>query len=312
MNNKKKYSGVIVPAVTPLTQNLKLDHEALAKMFNYFHEHHAMPFINGTTGESSSLSFDLKKEYLVAAGKLKSTGDLLYAGISANCFEESVTLAKIAFDNGADAVVAMLPSYYILSEDQMLKYFEQLAEAITGPVIIYNIPLTTRMSIPLDIIDKLSRHENIIGTKDSERSDERLKESLSLWSTREDFCHFLGWAPKSAEALINGSDGLVPSTGNFCPGIYNEMVNAVKASDHDRALKLQKTSDAFGDIYQRGKSLGESLWALKVLMNDAGLCAEYVAPPLYPMADGEREKLLKNYRHALAKNNLPINANTNV
>src|SRR6185312_2631622 len=134
------------------------------------------------------------------------------------------------------------------SEDQMRKYFEQLAEAVPGHVLIYNIPLTTRMSIPLNIIDELSRHERIIGTKDSERSEERLKESLKLWSSREDFCHFLGWAPKSAEALINGSDGLVPSTGNFCPGIYNEMFNAVKASDHERAFKLQKLSDAFGDI----------------------------------------------------------------
>lgn len=312
MNNKKKYSGVIIPAVTPLTPNLKLDHKALGKMFNHFHEHHVMPFINGTTGEASSLSLDLKKEYLLAAAKLKSAGDLLYAGISANCFEESVTLAKIAFDSGADAVVAMLPSYYVLSEDQMLRYFEELAEAITGPIIIYNIPLTTRMSIPLDIMDKLSWCENIIGTKDSERSDERLKESLKLWSAREDFCHFLGWAPKSAEALINGSDGLVPSTGNFCPGIYSEMFNAVKASDYERALKLQKISDAFGDVYQRGKSLAESLWALKVLMNDAGLCAEYVARPLYPMANGEKEKLLKSYHNAIEKNNLLININTNV
>jgi len=312
MNNKNKYSGVIVPAVTPLTPNLKLDHAALGKMFNYFHEHHVMPFINGTTGESSSLSPDLKKEYLIAACKLKSPGDLLYAGISSNCFEESVTLAKIAFDNGADAVVAMLPSYYILSEDQMRKYFEQLAEAVPGHVLIYNIPLTTRMSIPLNIIDELSRHERIIGTKDSERSEERLKESLKLWSSREDFCHFLGWAPKSAEALINGSDGLVPSTGNFCPGIYDEMFKAVKASEHERAFKLQKLSDTFGDIYQRGKSLGESLWALKVLMNEVGLCDEYVAPPLYPLADEEREKLLKNYRHTLEKNNLRINVNTNV
>lgn len=312
MNNKKKYSGVIVPTVTPLTPNLKLDHEALGKMFNHFHEHHVMPFINGTTGESSSLSLDLKKEYIITSCKLKSSGDLLYAGISANCFEESVTLAKIAFDNGADAVVAMLPSYYILSEDQMRRYFEELAEAIPGPMIIYNIPLTTRMSVPLNLIDELSRHEKVIGTKDSERSEERLKDSLKLWSSREDFCHFLGWAPKSAEALINGSDGLVPSTGNFCPGIYNEMFNAVKASDHERALKLQKLSDAFGDIYQRGKSLGESLWALKVLMNEAGLCAEYVTPPLYPLGDEEREKLLKNYRHTLEKNNLRLNINTNV
>jgi 4-hydroxy-tetrahydrodipicolinate synthase len=168
------------------------------------------------------------------------------------------------------------------------------------------------MSIPLNIIDELSRHEKVIGTKDSERSDERLKESLKLWSSREDFCHFLGWAPKSAEALINGSDGLVPSTGNFCPEIYDEMFKAVKAHDHEQAFKLQKLSDSFGDIYQRGKSLGESLWALKVLMNEAGLCADHVAPPLYSLSGEEREKLVKNYRHTLEKNNLPINVKTNV
>ncbi|HEY4324835.1 MAG TPA: dihydrodipicolinate synthase family protein [Mucilaginibacter sp.] len=312
MNNKKKYGGIIVPAVTPLTQNQKLDHEALGKMLNYFHDHHVMPFINGTTGESSSLSFDLKKEYLIAACKLKSPDDLLYAGISANCFEDSVTMAKIGFDNGVDAVVTLLPSYYILSEYQMRKYFEQLAEAIPGPMLIYNIPLTTRMSIPLDIIDELSMHENVIGTKDSERSEERLKESLKLWSSREDFCHFLGWAPKSAEALINGSDGLVPSTGNFCPGIYDEMFKAVKASDHERAFKLQKLSDTLSDIYQRGKSLGESLWALKVLMSETGLCDEHVAPPLYPLTHEEREKLIKNYHHTLEKNNLRLNVKTNV
>ncbi|MBS1503989.1 MAG: dihydrodipicolinate synthase family protein [Bacteroidetes bacterium] len=312
MNNKKKYNGIIIPAVTPLTPGLKLDHAALGKMFRHFHEHRVMPFINGTTGESSSLPFDLKKEYVVTACKLKLQGDLLYAGIGANCLEETLTLANIAFDNGVDAVVAMLPSYYVLSEDQMRRYFERLADAVPGPMIIYNIPLTTRMSIPLSILDELSRHEKIIGTKDSERSEERLKESLNLWSAREDFCHFLGWAPKSAEALMNGSDGLVPSTGNFCPGIYNEMFKAAKEADHERVFKLQKISDAFGDIYQRGKTLGESLWALKVLMNEAGLCDEHVAPPLHPLADDEREKLIKNYRHATEKNNLRINANTNV
>jgi 4-hydroxy-tetrahydrodipicolinate synthase len=311
MNNKKKYNGVIVPAVTPLTGKLKLDHGALEKMFHHFHQHHAMPFINGTTGESSSLSFSLKKEYLIAAGKLKSPGDLLYAGISANCFEESVTLAKIGFEAGVDAIVATLPSYYSLSDGQMMKYFEQLAEQLPGPVLIYNIPVTTRMSIPLKIIDELSRHEKVIGTKDSERSDERLTESLKLWSSREDFCHFLGWAPKSAEALINGSDGLVPSTGNFCPAIYDEMYKAVKAGDQERAFKFQKLSDAFSDIYQKGKLLGESLWALKVLMREAGLCEEYIMPPLYPLSEDERNKLLKNYRHILDKKSLLIKNNAN-
>ena len=312
MNNKQKYKGIVVPAVTPLTKNLKLDHPALEKMFHYFYKNNVMPFINGTTGESTSLPFNLKKDFIITACKLKSTGSVLYAGISANCLEESVTLAKIGFDNGVDAVAATLPSYYNLSDYQMLKYFEQLAEHVPGPVIIYNIPVTTRMSIPLNVIDELSHHERFIGTKDSERSEERLKESLSLWSERNDFCHFLGWAPKSVEALIGGSDGLIPSTGNLCPHIYDEMYKAVKTGEHEKAFKLQKLSDAMGDIYQKGKLLGESLWALKVCMNELDICNEYVMPPLYPLADEEKNKILKHFRHIMEKENLMLKTDTNV
>ncbi|WP_461451537.1 dihydrodipicolinate synthase family protein [Mucilaginibacter sp.] len=312
MTNKEKYKGVVIPAVTPLTKDLKLDYGALEKMLHHLHKHHVMPFINGTTGESTSLSFNLKKDFIVAALKLKQTDDVLYAGISANCLEDSVKLAKICFDNGVDAVAATLPSYYNLSDDQMLRYFENLIEQVPGPVIIYNIPVTTRMSIPLKIIDRLSYHEKVIGTKDSERSEERLKESHFLWAERDDFCHFLGWAPKSAEALINGSDGLIPSTGNLCPHIYDGLYKAVKNGDHERAYKFQKLSDAMGDVYQKGKLLGESLWALKVCMHELDLCDEYVMPPIYPLGDDERNKILKHFRHQVEKENLIMNSDANV
>jgi len=312
MTNKNKYKGVVVPAVTPLTKSYKLDHSAIEKMFNHFHQHHAMPFINGTTGESASLTLNLKKEYIKAAGKLKLAGDVLYAGISANSLEESIELAKTSFDAGVDAVAATLPSYYHLSTDQMRKYFEHLAEEVPGPVIIYNIPVTTHMSIPLDVIDELSFHEKFIGTKDSERSEARLNKSLELWAGREDFCHFMGWAGKSAEALIGGSDGLIPSTGNVCPGIYDDMVKAVHEGDHDKAFRLQKLSDALGDVYQKEKLLGESLWALKVLMQELYLCKEYVMPPLHPLSAAEKNSLLKNFHEIIDRENLMIKTDTNV
>lgn len=312
MTNKEKYKGIVVPAVTPITSNLKLDHVAVEKIFNYFHENQVMPFINGTTGESALLPYSLKKEFIKVAVKLKAPGDILYAGISASCFQDSVEQAKLYFDEGIDVVAATLPAYYILSADQMKKYFEQLAEQVPGPVIVYNIPATTGMSIPLKIIDELSFHKNIVGTKDSERSEARLKESHGLWSSREDFCHFLGWANKSAEALIKGSDGLVPSTGNLYPGIYSEMYKAVKAGDHEKALQLQKVSDLLGDVYQKGKLLGESLWALKVLMYELGLCEEHVMPPLYSLSQEEKNILLKNFRHIIQQENLLQKNSANV
>jgi dihydrodipicolinate synthase/N-acetylneuraminate lyase len=308
---KNKYSGTVIPAVTPLNKDLKLDHGALEKMFNHFHNHNTMAFINGTTGESASFTVNFKKEYIKAAGKLKKAGDVLYAGISANCLEESVELAKVSFDSGVDAVAATLPSYYDLSTDQMKEYFEQLAEQINGPLIIYNIPVTTHMSIPLKVIDELSWHENIVGTKDSERSEERLMKSLELWGNREDFSHFMGWAGKSADALINGSDGLIPSTGNICPGIYDDMIKAVQAGDHEKAFRLQKLSDDLGGVYQKGKLLGESLWGLKVLMKELYLCEEHVMPPLHALSAEERKNLITNFHEVIDQENLMIKTNTN-
>jgi len=298
MKIKKKYQGVVVPAVVPLTAKFKLDEQGAESMFANFRQHGVYPFILGTTGESASLSMSLKADYIKLSGKLKQAGDMLYTGIASNCLEESVALAMMAFDNGSDVVVASLPSYYALSERDMKTYFEQLADQCKGPLIIYNIPATTHMSIPLKIIDDLSYHENIVGTKDSERSDDRLKEALHLWAARPDFSYFLGWAARSAVALLNGGDGIVPSTGNLLPGIYTDMYNAAKNGDVELVHEMQRKSDTFGALYQKSRSLGESLWALKVLMNERNLCDTYVMPPLQAQTMHD-EEMLRQSLHTL-------------
>lgn len=300
MKKNKKFTGIIVPAVTPLTAAYQIDEIAVQKLFQQFYTHNVSPFILGTTGESASLSAEVKEEYVKAAEKNKQAGSILYAGISSNIVRESIEFAKFCADHAVDAVAATLPSYYALTEAQMGTYFETLADAVPLPVIIYNIPATTHMSIPLQLIDELSHHPNIIATKDSERSDERLKQSLELWKDREDFGHFLGWAAKSADALIGGSDGLIPSTGNLLPEIYEVMLNAVEAGDHAKAYEMQKLSDIYGNLYQGGKTLGESLWALKVLMRSKGLCEEYVMPPLQSLNKDEAERLIKNFSELLS------------
>jgi dihydrodipicolinate synthase/N-acetylneuraminate lyase len=293
MDNNKKYKGIIVPAVTPLTATYAIDERSVEKIFNNFYAHNISPFILGTTGESASLSIQIKKDYLKAAAKNKKANTVLYAGISSNIITESIEFAKCCADNGVDAVAATLPSYYALSEVQMKKYFEQLADSIPLPLIIYNIPATTHMSIPLALINELSHHPNIVATKDSERSEERLQQSLALWKDRNDFGHFLGWAAKSTDALIAGSDGLIPSTGNLFPEIYSAMLKAVEEGNNEKAYTLQILSDAYGNVYQAGKTLGESLWALKLLMKEKGLCEAIVMPPLHAM-NAEEEIKLKN------------------
>lgn len=295
MKKNKKFSGVIVPAVTPLTKGLQIDEAAVAKLFSSFYKHNISPFILGTTGEAASLPLAVKEQYVKAAAKNKQAGTILYAGISSNVVSESIEFAKICADNTVDAVAVTLPSYYAMTESQMKIYFETLADAVPLPLIIYNIPATTHMSIPLQLIDELSHHPNIIATKDSERSDERLAQSLALWKDREDFGHFLGWAAKSAEALIGGSDGLIPSTGNLVPEIYEDMLQAVAAGDEAKAFEMQKLSDVYGNVYQGGKTLGESLWALKALMQNKGICEDVVMPPLQSLSKEEKNRLIKEF-----------------
>jgi len=295
MKKNEKYYGVIIPAVTPLTADHKLDKPAVKKVFDSFYKYNISPFILGTTGESASLPADLKAEYIKEAGRNKKPGTVLYAGISSNVLSESIEFAKLSADNGVDAVAATLPYYFSLTESQMKKHFEYLAENSPLPLIIYNIPVTIHMSIPLSIIDELSHHPNVIATKDSERNEERLKQSLELWKERDDFGHFLGWSAKSVEALINGSDGLIPSTGNIIPEIYSEMLEAVGSGDHQKAYEMQKLSDMYGSIYQSGRTLGESLWALKLLMKEKSLCEAIVMPPLQSLDEKEENKLKKAF-----------------
>jgi 4-hydroxy-tetrahydrodipicolinate synthase len=303
---KKKYSGVVIPAISPLTESLELDKAGVKNMFANFRANSVMPFILGTTGEASSLPTELKCDYMKLAGQLKQPTDMLYVGVASNQFEESVYLARCAFDNGADAVAAHLPTYYKLSEYQMKKYYEQLADKCDGPLIIYNIPATTHMSLPLKVIDELSYHDNIVGVKDSEQNDERLRESIKLWKDREDFSYFLGWAARSADALLNGSDGLIPSSGNLFPGIYNEMAQAAVLGNRDQVYALQKKSDIVGRLYQSGRLLGESLWALKVLMYQLGICQPYVMPPLQPQSAEEEMHLIKTLKELMKNEGLKL------
>lgn len=276
----KKYTGIIIPAVTPLTEKLQIDEAAVSRLFALFYQHKISPFILGTTGESASLPLQLKKDYVLAAGKNKKMGSLLYAGIGSNVLAESIDFASYCSLHAVDVVVATLPSYYGLTEKQMLKYFTTLANSISLPLFIYNIPATTHMSIPLPVIDELSKHKNIVGIKDSERSEERMLRSMELWKDRKDFHYILGWAAKSADALLNGADGLVPSTGNLYPEVYADMIKAFENGDKDKMYAMQQLSDDYGALYQANRTLGESLHALKLLMKEKGLCEEYVMPPL--------------------------------
>jgi dihydrodipicolinate synthase/N-acetylneuraminate lyase len=164
----QKHHGVIVPIITPFTPNGDIDAAAVGRIVSHCAENGVAVFALGTTGEAASISTRKRARLIKLVVETAAHRVKVYAGIGDNCTEHSIGAANEYLQLGADAVVAHLPSYYNLRPAEMKAYFELLASQVKGAMILYNIPSTTHMSLPLDIVESLSHLPNIVGFKDSE------------------------------------------------------------------------------------------------------------------------------------------------
>jgi 4-hydroxy-tetrahydrodipicolinate synthase len=287
--NDQNIKGVIVPMITPFNKDLTIDLVSTRRILDTFIKAGVSPFLFGTTGESVSIPQKQKLLLVKSVCRYLNGRIKIFAGISGNCLSESIEQAKSFVQSGVNAVVAHLPFYYPLESGQMLRYFEQLADSVPCPLILYNMPVTTKQSIPLNVIDQLSHHPNIAGIKDSERGMERLDESLKLWRNRTDFVHLTGWAVQSAYALQSGSAGLVPGTANLIPELYEDLYESVLAGNMAKAKVIQEKTNRISEIYQKDRNIGQSIPALKTMMSAYGLCQPYVLPPMFSLDASEQE-----------------------
>ena len=322
---EKKYCGVVVPMVTPVTPEGRLDKGAVERIIEFFAQAKVSPLLMGTTGEGNSVSREdglifVETAVKVAAGRIK-----VYAGLTGNCFGEQLSQAEAYTEAGADVIVATLPTYYALTPEQMENYYCRLADHLasltksqsleaspttvqsleasptkpqsleasptTVPLMLYNILATTHMSIPVDVIRRLADHPNIVGLKDSERDLERMEQCIDIARGREDFCYFCGWAAQSAHSLELGGDGIVPSTGNYVPEMFRHLYEAAISGDMETANRLQEETNEIAKIYQKDRTLGQSLAALKVMMQTKGLCGPDMLMPLTRLSTKEEQAI---------------------
>lgn len=288
----KQYAGVVVPMVTPIRDGA-VDLEAVRTIIGSFVEAGVDALVLGTTGEGNLVSqgdtillTDAAVE--AAAGKIR-----IYAGVTGLCLKEQLSQIEGFARAGADVAVAILPSYYALTEEQMVGYYTALADASPLPVMLYNILATTHLSIPVEAVRKLSQHPNIVGLKDSERDLERMQACIEIARDRNDFSYFCGWAAQSAHSLEQGADGIVPSTGNFVPKHFRALYDAAVAGEMEEANRLQSVTDDMAKIYQQGRPLGQQLAALKGIMEQCELCGREMLPPLTMLPEAEYQKIIE-------------------
>ena len=292
MEKGLKYSGVVVPMVTPVTESGDIDTAAVERIIRSFADAGVHALIMGTTGEGNSLSPDqaivlVRSAVGAAAGKIT-----LYAGLSGCSTRQHIEMANEYHRLGADVIVPTLPGYYALTDEQMYRYYQTVADRATAPVMLYNIKATTHMSIPVEIVKRLSEHPNIVGLKDSERDLDRMDACLEIASGNPGFSYFAGWAAQSANALAKGADGIVPSTGNFVPHLFRDLYQAGIGGEGETARSLQQQTDGIAKIYQSDRTLGQSLAALKVMMGTKGLCGPGMLSPLTRLTEHEEQDIV--------------------
>lgn len=286
---------------TPVTKDGDIDVAAVERIVDNMASHQCAPLIMGTTGEGNSCSI-ADGVAMVAAAKRAAKGRVtIYVGLPGTCISDQRKAATEFIAAGADVIAATLPSYYALTDEQMEKYYTDLAGFLTVPLMLYNITITTHMSIPLDVIERLSHHPNIVGLKDSENNIPRLEECCKLFADREDFAYFCGCAANSCAALKNGGDGIVPSVGNYLPQMYQDLYEAGVKGDFEECERLQQLTIEIGKINTAGLTLGQSLAGLKVIMNMLGLCEPHMLAPLTELTPEQVAKIQAEAKPVIEK-----------
>ena len=291
---KASYRGVIVPMVTPFTADYKLDEPAVRRIIDHMIAGGVDGiFVVGTTGEAASLSRTMRARLVELAVEQVAGRCTLYAGISDNSILGSIEAAEEFHRMGADAVVAHLPSYYSLSEDEQLYYYTFLLERIDTPLVIYNIPSTTHMALPIPVIQKLAENPKVVALKDSTNDLNRMAELMKTFAGKLPV--LVGVTALAGKTMKMGAAGFIPSVGNWLPRICTALYAAARSGDWAAVDAAQARQDEACRIYQTGRSIGQSLAALKAAMSVAGLCGPTVLPPLKTLEAGAiadiREKI---------------------
>lgn len=285
---------VIVPMLSPLASPGGADNGAACRLADHIVGGgcHGL-LLGGTNGEGPSLAVDqriLQIETIIAhtAGR-----GMVYAGIADTCFDDAVKIGRASLRAGAAAVVAHPPPCFIINAAETEAYYLKLVEAVGGPFFIYNMPLTTGISIPLEVVERLSRHPLVLGIKDSEGNGERQQRLAETHKDRADFAVFCGAMAHSARALAAGAIGNVPSAGNLDPAACRRLVDlsldpstppAELAAARERVAAVSK-------VYQQGRQLPAQVSALKACANLMGLCGAAMLPPLLATPSPERAAL---------------------
>ena len=279
---KLLFEGVSA-AVTTRLKNDEVDYDSLERHLNFLKDHNVQAFImNGTTGESSTLTADEKKESLKVALKV-ADGDIpVIAGTGTNNTKTTIEESLAAQKLGVDGLLVITPYYNRTTQEGAIKHFTTVADAVDLPIILYDVPARTGMTITADTVAELSKHSNIVGLKDATGDMANLTRMLT--KVQNGFAFYGGNDDIALPFYGAGGHGLISVVANVLPKEH-QILYELAQTNHKKAVTLNNALFPFSDI------IGEDLnpLSIKAVTSHLGFGDYELRLPLYPLAN-ERVK----------------------
>jgi len=294
--------GIVPPMVTPLNGDGSLDRASAEKLIDHLIEGgvHGI-FILGTTGEFSGLSYQVRKELILLTCKQVAGRIPVLVGVTDVSIEESIALSEFSAEAGAYAVVAAPPFYTNIDQEELTRYYLQLADGISLPLFLYNMPSHTKLTIEVDTVIRLSSHERIIGLKDSSAHAVYFQSLCHALLEQPDFVLMVGPEEMMAETVLMGGFGGVCGGANLFPRIYVALYEAAAGRDFEKLKSCQHiVMEISRTLYQVGQYKSSYMKGLKTSLAFLGLCQPYFAAPLFPFTETEELELRSRFEAILA------------
>jgi dihydrodipicolinate synthase/N-acetylneuraminate lyase len=282
MNSKLRIHGVVPPVPTPLTHSGRVDVAAIHRIM----EHLVLgacdaAFVLGSTGELASLCQE-SREIVIRTAVAALDGRIpLLVGIAATYPAETLSLARLASDLGADALVMAAPYYYDLAPDELKRYFTSILPQLDRPTLLYNMPWLTGHVLDMDCLTAALEHPNVIGFKDSSGDVNYLRQMIKVAATRAQTTVLVGNEFFYLEGLRLGAHGVVGGGGNIYPALFRALQDAFDRNDLSQAERLQNQIIQIGNqIFGITGRPSSVFCAVKAGLSALGLCEPHMAPPL--------------------------------
>ena len=296
MIESKPLCGIIPPLVTPLKDNETLDVESLERLIEHLIAGgvHGL-FILGTTGEEQSLSYAVRQQMIRESARINNGRLPLLVCVTDTSIVESVRLANVAAECGADGVVSAPPYYFATGQPELAQFYEELVPQLPLPVFLYNMPSHVKVNFAPDTVWRIAQNPRVIGFKDSSANAVYFQSVMYKMKERRDFAMLVGPEEMTGESVLLGAHGGINGGANMFPELYVAMYEAARTHDIQRVLQLQEYIMKIStSIYTVGKHGSSYLKGLKCALSILGIINDdFVASPFYKFEQPERDKIRK-------------------